>query len=75
MLLCSVSKKNSIKYCSEKRKYTVNLSSLLAVCLANRQVMEMGWKFSLVCALALYMLNQSKLNLGRHICFYMPMAL
>ena len=28
----------------------------------------MGWKFSLVCALALYMLNQSKLYLGRHIC-------
>ena len=26
------------------------------------------WKFSLVCALALYMLNQSKLYLGRHIC-------
>ena len=25
-------------------------------------------KFSLVCALALYMLNQSKLYLGRHIC-------
>ena len=31
-------------------------------------VVEMGWKFSLVCALALYMLNQSKLYLGRHIC-------
>ena len=68
MLLCSVSKKNSIKYCSEKRKYAVNLSSLLAVCLANRQVVEMRWKFSLVCVLALYMLNQSKLYLGRHIC-------
>ena len=56
------------KSCSEKRKYTVNLSSLWAVCLANRQVVEMGWKFSLICALALYMLNKSKLYLGRHIC-------
>ena len=28
----------------------------------------MCWKFSLVCALALYRLNQSKLYLGRHIC-------
>ena len=28
----------------------------------------MCWKFSLVCALALYMLNQSKLYLGRHVC-------
>lgn len=46
----------------------MNLSSLWAVCLANRQVVEMGWKFSLVCPLALYMLNQSKLYLGRHIC-------
>ena len=53
-------------HCSEK-KNTINIS-LLAVCLANRQVVEMGWKFSLVCALALYMLNQSKLYLGRHIC-------
>ena len=41
MLLCSVSKKNSIKYCSEKRKYAVNLSSLLAVYFASGQIMEM----------------------------------
>ena len=68
MLLCSVSQKNLIKYCSEKRKYAVNLSSLLAVYFASSQIVEMRWKFSLVCALALYMLNQSKLYLGRHIC-------
>ena len=40
----------------------------LAVYFASGQIMEMRWKFSLVCALALYMLNQSKLYLGRHIC-------
>ena len=32
--------------------------------------MQTVWKFSLVCALALYMLNQSKLYLGMHICLY-----
>ena len=64
-LECSICK---TKNCSEKRKYAVNLSSLLAVYFASGQIMEMRWKFSLVCALALYMLNQSKLYLGRHIC-------
>lgn len=53
--------------CSEKRKYAVDflLFSLYILWIVR---WCMRWKFSLVCALALYMLNQSKLYLDRHIC-------
>lgn len=53
--------------CSEKRKYAVTLSSLLAVRFQKAERVK-SRKFGLVCALALYRLNQSKLYLVRHIC-------
>lgn len=54
---------------SEKRKYPAKLSSILAVCFEWNTI-EIGTYKKLVyfSRLALYMLNQSKLNLGRHIC-------
>jgi len=54
--------------CSEKRKYAITWFSLLAVRFQKAERVK-SRKFGLVCALALYMLNQSKLYLGRHICF------
>ena len=51
----------------ENMQWTFILS-FLAVYFSNSQIVEMRWKFSFVCALALYMLNQSKLYLGRRIC-------
>ena len=65
--LCSkmIEMENAAK--RENMQWTFILS-FLAVYFSSSQIVEMRWKFSLVCALALYMLNQSKLYLGRHIC-------
>lgn len=67
--LCSkmIEMENAAK--RENMQWTFILS-FLAVYFSSSQIVEMRWKFSLVCALALYMLNQSKLYLGRHICLY-----
>lgn len=65
--LCSkmIEMENAAK--RENMQWTFILS-FLAVYFSSSQIVEMRWKFSLVCALALYMLNQSKLYLDRHIC-------